>query len=142
MKIGDKVRIKKDAFGLEGNNLNGKMAECVDIDEYGYSFLCGDEEFLVTAEGLDCFFEPTEYQPKHAKEMVNHPDHYNQGKYECIDEMIALFGVEAVIGFCTCNIYKYKTRAPYKNGDEDLKKAEWYMDKLVELQAISTMERE
>ena len=67
------------------------------------------------------------------KEMVNHPAHYNQGKYECIDEMIALFGTKAVIGFCMCNIYKYKTRASHKNGEEDLRKADWYMDKLLEL---------
>lgn len=36
---------------------------------------------------------------------VNHPFHY-QGKYECIDEMIALFGVDAVRHFCMCNVYK------------------------------------
>lgn len=36
---------------------------------------------------------------------VDHPEHY-QGKHECIDEMIALFGVEAVKGFCKCNVYK------------------------------------
>ena len=39
---------------------------------------------------------------------VNHPFHY-QGKYECIDEMIALFGVDAVRHFCMCNVYKYWT---------------------------------
>lgn len=37
---------------------------------------------------------------------VNHPFHY-QGKYECIDEMVALFGVDAVRHFCMCNVYKY-----------------------------------
>lgn len=68
------------------------------------------------------------------KEMVDHPAHYNQGKYECIDEMIALFGVEVVKGFCRCNVYKYKYRANMKNGEEDIEKAEWYMDKLMELE--------
>lgn len=34
---------------------------------------------------------------------VNHPAHY-QGKHECIDEMIALFGVEDVKAFCRCNV--------------------------------------
>ena len=63
---------------------------------------------------------------------VDHPIHY-QGKHECIDEMIALFGVEAVIGFCKCNVYKYRYRADKKNGQEDLEKADWYMDKLMEL---------
>ena len=68
------------------------------------------------------------------KDMVNHPAHYNQGKYECIDEMIALFGEEAVKDFCRCNVYKYKYRADMKNGEQDQRKAEWYMDKLMELE--------
>lgn len=66
---------------------------------------------------------------------VNHPKHY-QGKHECIDEMIALFGVEAVKHFCMCNVYKYRYRADRKNGAEDLNKAEWYMDKLIELGGV------
>ncbi len=66
-------------------------------------------------------------------EKVNHPAHY-QGKHECIDEMIALFGVEAVKHFCMCNVYKYRYRAANKNGQEDLDKADWYMDKLMELE--------
>lgn len=68
-------------------------------------------------------------------EAVNHPAHY-QGKHECIDEMIALFGVEAVKGFCACNVYKYRYRADRKNGAEDIAKAEWYMTKLMELEGM------
>ena len=64
---------------------------------------------------------------------VNHPSHY-QGKHECIDEMLALFGVEAVKGFCKCNVYKYRYRADRKNGAEDIAKADWYMSKLMELE--------
>ena len=67
---------------------------------------------------------------------VNHPSHY-QGKHECIDEMIAMFGVEAVKSFCRCNVYKYRYRADKKNGQEDLDKADWYMDKLMELEKTS-----
>lgn len=63
---------------------------------------------------------------------VNHPFHY-QGKYECIDEMVALFGVDAVRHFCMCNVYKYRFRASRKNGPEDIEKVEWYMGKLMEL---------
>lgn len=66
------------------------------------------------------------------EEKVNHPAHY-QGKHECIDEMIALFGIDAVRCFCACNVYKYRFRAANKNGAEDIAKAEWYMDKLMEL---------
>lgn len=66
-------------------------------------------------------------------ENVNHPLHY-QGKHECIDEMIELFGIDDVIGFCKCNVYKYRYRTDRKNGAEDIEKADWYMDKLIELQ--------
>ena len=74
--------------------------------------------------------EETEQQEHDA---VNHPQHY-QGKYECIDEMIALFGVEAVKAFCRCNVYKYRFRADRKNGRQDIEKAEWYMGRLMELE--------
>lgn len=67
-----------------------------------------------------------------SNDNVNHPKHY-QGKNECIDVMVAMFGVEAVKHFCMCNAYKYRFRSNMKNGDEDIKKAEWYEDKLIEL---------
>lgn len=69
------------------------------------------------------------------EEKVNHPKHY-QGKYECIDEMIVLFGIDAVIGFCKCNVHKYRYRFENKNGQEDLDKANWYLEKLMELQNV------
>lgn len=62
------------------------------------------------------------------------PKHYEQGKFTCFDEMKALFGVEALKHFCMLNVYKYRYRANAKNGDEDIKKAEFYMDYLVKLQ--------
>lgn len=71
-----------------------------------------------------------------APETVNHPAHY-QGKHECIDEMIALFGIDAVKAFCKCNVYKYRYRADKKGGSEDIAKTEWYMDKLMELEKDS-----
>lgn len=67
---------------------------------------------------------------------VNHPAHY-QGANECIDVMIALFGIEAVKGFCKCNAYKYRFRSDKKNGMEDIRKAEWYETMLIKLQKDS-----
>ena len=64
---------------------------------------------------------------------VNHPIHYNQNGMECIDEMILVFGVEAVKHFCICNAWKYRYRANKKNGKEDLEKANWYINKFKEL---------
>lgn len=68
-----------------------------------------------------------------ALENVNHPKHYTQGKVECIDALAAatinLQGIEAV---CTANAIKYLWRWKQKNGVEDLKKANWYIDKLMQ----------
>lgn len=61
-------------------------------------------------------------------EYVNHPKHYSDGKYECIEVMKDVFGKEAVKTFCILNAFKYTWRAGKKNGAEDIKKATWYLD--------------
>ena len=63
------------------------------------------------------------------KEMVNHPDHYNAGSMEVIE---AIDGLGYAEGFCVGSIIKYVTRYKHKNGVEDLKKAKWYLEKLIE----------
>lgn len=66
---------------------------------------------------------------------VNHPKHYASASngIECIDAIEAaterLLGLEAV---CTGNVLKYIWRWKDKNGVEDLKKAKWYLEKLIE----------
>ena len=67
------------------------------------------------------------------EDVVNHPNHYTYGGMECIDEMILVFGKAAVKHFCLCNVWKYRKRALYKNKEEDLAKADWYMNKYKEL---------
>lgn len=64
---------------------------------------------------------------------VNHPSHYNIGNIECIDAMVSAYGKDTVSHFCICNAFKYIWRYKYKNGIEDLKKAQWYLNKVVEL---------
>lgn len=65
---------------------------------------------------------------------VDHPKHYNiEGRKECIEEMIDIFGVQDVMVFCKLNAYKYRYRHELKNGREDLEKAKWYIKKLLEL---------
>ena len=69
------------------------------------------------------------------KDNVNHPTHYNSGKVECIDALesatTGLSGIEAV---CTANAIKYLWRWKNKNGTEDLRKARWYLDRLIAVQ--------
>lgn len=66
------------------------------------------------------------------KDNVNHPSHYTQGSIECIDAIIEatkhLQGIEAVD---TANAIKYLWRWKNKNGIEDLRKAQWYLNHLI-----------
>lgn len=66
-------------------------------------------------------------------DMVCHPSHYNQGKVECIDAMAAATinkrGIEAV---CVSNVIKYLWRYEAKNGLEDVKKAQFYLNRLID----------
>ena len=62
-------------------------------------------------------------------DIINHPGHYETGHFECIDVMAETQGVEAVRDFCVCNAMKYIYRHRRKNGDEDIKKAIWYLNK-------------
>lgn len=65
---------------------------------------------------------------------VNRPKHYAAGKFECIDVMLAIFGVKMVSAFCILNAFKYIFRHKLKNGIEDIRKSIWYLNKYVELQ--------
>lgn len=66
-----------------------------------------------------------------AKEQVNHPSHYNlPGRKECIEEMVDIFGKEAVGSWCLITAYKYAYRAGEKDGnsaDQDRAKINWYL---------------
>ena len=67
-------------------------------------------------------------------DMVNQPPHYNQGWIECIDGIEASMSKEAFAGYCKGNVMKYLWRYEYKNKVEDLKKAQWYLARLVKSQ--------
>lgn len=96
---------------------------------YGYS----SEDFTLEEyfKGLQKF-HPLE---KEVKDMVNSPSHYTQGNIECIDaieEVVKhLDGMEAM---CTGNAIKYLWRWKHKNGVEDIKKAIWYLQRMVDSQ--------
>ena len=67
-------------------------------------------------------------------DMVNHPPHYNAGKYEVIDIIESITNSMELTpfeGYCLGNVIKYIARFKNKNGAEDLKKAKWYIDKLI-----------
>ena len=70
------------------------------------------------------------------EDNVNHPKHYESGRFECIDVMEEAIGTEDVKGFCLCNAFKYIYRCCKKNTTplEDVKKAVWYLNKFIEIE--------
>ena len=66
-------------------------------------------------------------------DVVNSPPHYNKGGIECIDAIEAMLTHEEFVGYLRGNSLKYRWRFKYKNGIQDLEKAEWYENKLMEV---------
>lgn len=59
-------------------------------------------------------------------EKAINPKHYQQGNIEVID-----FILDQKFSYLEGNIIKYVSRYKYKNGLEDLKKAQWYLERLI-----------
>jgi len=85
------------------------------------------EDNLNWLEGL------TNGSPDQPTDNVNNPSHYGNGQIECIDYLEDFMTTEEFIGYLRGNIGKYLHRWRYKNGLEDLHKAEWYLKKLIEV---------
>jgi hypothetical protein len=64
-------------------------------------------------------------------DVVNKPKHYNQGSVECLEAIEASMTKEQFVGYLKGNIQKYLWRFEHKNGIEDLKKAEFYLSRLI-----------
>ena len=116
-------------------NLYDKEVD-VFTDDYGCAFDEMDEQTVKKIYGWYKELKLASCENTEAKEpnvdMVNHPSHYTQGGIECIDALkaatISKTGIEAV---CTANAIKYLWRYEEKNGVEDVKKARWYIDRLI-----------
>ena len=150
MKVGDKIRIREwddmvEEYGVSLYNVI--TIPCEDVFTEAMKKYCGTthtvteenysklkqgfyiDDYLITDGMVKVLIdEPTGYDP------VSKPSHYCEGgNMECIDEMELVFGTEKVMAFCLLNVWKYRRRAMYKNGQQDMDKAAWYMNKYAEL---------
>ena len=66
-----------------------------------------------------------------SEDKIN-PDHYKVGGIETFNILRAKLSPTQLAGFCKGNVLKYITRADHKDKVDDLKKAKWYLDKLIE----------
>lgn len=106
------------------------------VDFYGSKnpVCCYNEELQLYSEwesnvlkGVNCFTEvPTE------DDAVDSPSHYNNGNIECIEYLRDNLSWEGFTGYLEGNCKKYMHRWRYKQKPlEDLKKARWYLDRLI-----------
>jgi hypothetical protein len=68
------------------------------------------------------------------EDLVNHPSHYNDGGLECIEAIEAQLTPEEYRGYLKGNVAKYVWREKHKGGIESLKKAQWYLNRLIILE--------
>ena len=69
------------------------------------------------------------------KDPVNHPPHYNKGTLEAIDYIEQQLE-DGFSDYLEGNVLKYLHRWRYKNGIEDLNKAQWYLKRLIETNKV------
>ena len=74
-----------------------------------------------------------EETPVLQEDVVNHPSHYTDGPIETIEAIEAALTNEEFRGYCKGNCLKYIWREKHKGGTESLKKAQWYLDRLIQL---------
>ena len=75
-----------------------------------------------------------EEPPVIQEDVVNHPSHYTDGGgIECIEAIESQLTVEEYRGYLKGNIAKYVWRERHKGGTESLKKAQFYLDRLIQL---------
>lgn len=90
------------------------------------------ENFAPVEQGLG-FFEYSDVDGTgNIVDNVNSPSHYGQGKIEAIEYISDFLTPEEYQGYLRGNIAKYLHRFPYKNGIEDIKKAQWYLERLIQ----------
>ena len=65
---------------------------------------------------------------------VSRPQHYTSSSIECIEAIAAQLSPEEYRGFLKGNVCKYLWREKQKGGIQSLKKAEWYLDRLIALE--------
>ena len=137
IKVGDKAKVRNDLeVGTDYGNWLFTDGMSKYIDKFVtiiYEFVDGD--YKIKEDGGQFAWSEEmlielEEELLESEDNVNSPDHYKQGKYETIEVIEDI--VEDFESYCLGNIIKYISRYKYKNGVEDLNKAKWYLEKLIE----------
>jgi hypothetical protein len=130
-KVGDLVKVVGPIGSARGSI--GEEGKIISVLNEGYLAHCKDR--LTDYKGI-CYTVNGWLYSEDALELiggdnVESPSHYGQGKIECIEYIRDFLTKEEYIGYLRGNIAKYMHRWRYKNGEEDLKKARWYLEELI-----------
>ena len=125
-KVGDVLVVVDNQSGH--GFAKGELVEITVIFDDHYTATDSTGEWWAV---IDEDLSPTYTDSK--SDMVNSPAHYGSGRIECIEYIEDFLTTEEYIGYLRGNIAKYLHRFRYKNGLEDLKKAEWYLKRLSEI---------
>ena len=120
--------LKAIAKTKEENKKNNKKKDSVDWNKNAMDYISKVDGLFMQTKGVEKMYQTNTTK----NDMVNHPPHYNQHCIECIDAIQACTG-DGFKSYLQGNILKYLWRYDYKNGVEDLKKAQWYLAKLIEI---------
>ena len=79
--------------------------------------------------------ENTKPQSTGKKDLINNPPHYNYGNIETIDYIVDVLDEGGALDYCQGNVIKYTGTRMFTKGDpkENIKKAIWYLNKMLEL---------
>lgn len=133
-----KVRVVLDGGNLDGNDDFDRASDWRWEWQDGLTNIIAYKVINSKPDGSDeelsVVYEPADLLSLHVPDVVNHPSHYTNGKVECIDAIeSATVGKTGIEAACVANVIKYLWRYEDKNGLEDIKKAQWYLNKLIEV---------
>tara|TARA_R100000656_G_scaffold21877_2_gene19607 strand:+ start:2544 stop:2843 length:300 start_codon:yes stop_codon:yes gene_type:complete len=83
----------------------------------------------ITPEEWDNIGKPTPFYPS-KYDPVEKPEHYNKGNIEAIAYIKQQLG-DNFEDYCYGAVLKYLHRFRYKDGEQDLRKAKWYLEQMI-----------
>jgi len=127
IKVGDKIRWLN--AGCEDKRTGGDVFKVTQVNM--------DDRVVFDSNGrswASVFSHPGDFDIVDEPQVdpVNHPPHYTAGEIECIDAIRAALGREQYEGYLRGACFKYIWRYNLKGGVESLRKAKWYLERLID----------
>ena len=125
LKVGYKIEILGDRMIGEVSKIssNGKSAQ-IRVDDGVYRDITDNNDFTILEWNAT---------PQYAEDNVNSPSHYNFGDIEVVDFIDQVTKhYNSDVAYHIGNAIKYISRAPHKNGKEDVAKAKWSIERAFE----------